>query len=286
MSTSANFSGESSSNSNSGAATPKRFVVLAESASSPPPTCPHCNLLNQEPQQESTIPQDSAYFSTTTNPQSSRIFSGTFRRQPDEDSAIGLPLRFRPFPFLLRYFLRLIDNGFRMIRTDFRLEDGRDVGLRLRRILGRYIDEVLQHVGTTRGPPPAPQSAIEKLPTVGVSEEMSSSEWSQCAVCTEKFERGEEMTELPCNHVYHKDCVLPWLELHNTCPVCRKGLPSDDTDSESGTCRQPMRRRRSSVFERDQRDPGDAGSDEDNWRFLRLTLVFRFRLSEDEESVL
>lgn len=26
------------------------------------------------------------------------------------------------------------------------------------------------------------------------------------------------MLEMPCQHNYHPDCLLPWLETHNTCP--------------------------------------------------------------------
>lgn len=43
-----------------------------------------------------------------------------------------------------------------------------------------------------------------------------------CGVCQDNCELKEDLVELPCSHVYHRDCIMPWFEKSNTCPICRK----------------------------------------------------------------
>lgn len=78
--------------------------------------------------------------------------------------------------------------------------------------------------------PPASKAAIESMPTIEILERHISTE-SHCAVCKEAFELGVEAREMPCKHLYHSDCILPWLSLRNSCPVCRHELPTDNGDS-------------------------------------------------------
>ncbi|XP_047311260.1 E3 ubiquitin-protein ligase RDUF1-like [Impatiens glandulifera] len=74
--------------------------------------------------------------------------------------------------------------------------------------------------------PPASKSAVESMPIVEIGECQVDSEL-HCAVCKEEFELGSEAREMPCKHLYHSDCILPWLSLRNSCPVCRHELPTD-----------------------------------------------------------
>ena len=45
-----------------------------------------------------------------------------------------------------------------------------------------------------------------------------------CSICLEYMGDTllEEMiTELPCKHIYHKDCLAKWFSINNTCPLCK-----------------------------------------------------------------
>lgn len=50
---------------------------------------------------------------------------------------------------------------------------------------------------------------------------------SECPICQQDWEDGEEATLLPCSHFFHKPCIAPWLHTSNTCPICRVRLPSE-----------------------------------------------------------
>jgi len=56
---------------------------------------------------------------------------------------------------------------------------------------------------------------------------------SDCPVCCEEMKHEETVIQLPgCGHFFHEDCAMKWLQSHNTCPYCRRELPTDDPEYE------------------------------------------------------
>ncbi|XP_022603279.1 E3 ubiquitin-protein ligase RNF115-like isoform X1 [Seriola dumerili] len=92
--------------------------------------------------------------------------------------------------------------------------------------LDAVITELLGQLEST-GPPPAEKDMISSLPTVCISQEQTDSRL-ECPVCREEYSLGESVRKLPCLHYFHSHCIVPWLELHDTCPVCRKSLDGVD----------------------------------------------------------
>ncbi|KAK9909967.1 hypothetical protein M0R45_033945 [Rubus argutus] len=71
---------------------------------------------------------------------------------------------------------------------------------------------------------PASKAYVDDgIPTV----KMKSSCSMVCAVCKEQFAEDVEAKQLPCNHLYHPQCILPWLSSRSSCPLCRFQLPTD-----------------------------------------------------------
>ena len=62
----------------------------------------------------------------------------------------------------------------------------------------------------------APVSVVAKL-TVKVfslQDQKPDEEPESCAICLEDYESGDELRQLPCNHLFHTMCVDSWLCAH------------------------------------------------------------------------
>ncbi|KAM5577412.1 E3 ubiquitin-protein ligase RNF43 [Rosa sericea] len=50
-----------------------------------------------------------------------------------------------------------------------------------------------------------------------------------CSICLEGVSQAQAQSggvaRLPCSHIYHKNCILPWLKKSHLCPICRHPGP-------------------------------------------------------------
>lgn len=94
------------------------------------------------------------------------------------------------------------------------------------------VGQVMESESASGGMLPASQSVIENLPTVVLGRGDVEKNKGLCPVCKDEFEEGEKAIDLPCSHRYHSDCILTWLRMRSTCPICRYELPTDKSDNE------------------------------------------------------
>ncbi|NXL12700.1 PJA2 ligase, partial [Mesembrinibis cayennensis] len=71
--------------------------------------------------------------------------------------------------------------------------------------------------------PPATKETIDCLPQIIITDDHDGQEQC-CTICCSEYVKDEIITELPCHHLFHKSCVILWLQKSGTCPVCRHVL--------------------------------------------------------------
>ncbi|XP_050207794.1 E3 ubiquitin-protein ligase MBR1-like [Mercurialis annua] len=70
---------------------------------------------------------------------------------------------------------------------------------------------------------PASQASIEALEEVMHDGDGPT---TKCTICLEDLAIGSRVTRMPCNHKFHKTCILTWLGTAHVCPLCRSKLPT------------------------------------------------------------
>ncbi|MCO5607393.1 hypothetical protein L7F22_061589 [Adiantum nelumboides] len=100
-------------------------------------------------------------------------------------------------------------------------------------LLGTGLEALIQHLGdrdgTNHGSAPASKSSVDAMPVLKYRKQTFQADDIYCAVCKEAFEAGGEVREMPCKHIYHSGCILPWLARHRSCPICRHEMPAEDS---------------------------------------------------------
>lgn len=67
----------------------------------------------------------------------------------------------------------------------------------------------------------ASQRCISAMPVSVVSQ---GQDLGNCSICLEQMEAGQKVMRLLCLHVFHKDCIVPWLQRNRTCPIDKEDM--------------------------------------------------------------
>lgn len=106
--------------------------------------------------------------------------------------------------------------------------------------LDRIISQLMEQHQSGHAPGPASAEAIEKLPKRPVTEKDTEGDGkANCSICMDEAALGSMVTELPCSHWFHHDCIKAWLNEHDTCPHCRQGIMPKEGDGSNTEPRQP-----------------------------------------------
>ncbi|PWA00581.1 hypothetical protein BB558_003383 [Smittium angustum] len=106
--------------------------------------------------------------------------------------------------------------------------------------LDDIITQLMEQSQGRNAPPPSSEEAISSLPRRIIDEESLKTN-KECGICMEEYIINDKVVSLSCNHEFHEDCILKWLRVNGTCPICRitiqtpeeKGKPKDDQNEPS-----------------------------------------------------
>ncbi|KAI9110966.1 hypothetical protein K1719_018086 [Acacia pycnantha] len=71
---------------------------------------------------------------------------------------------------------------------------------------------------------PASKEAIASLKKFEVDCETRA---ERCTICLQSFDQDDDLSEMPCEHIFHNNCIVRWLKTSHICPLCRFQMPVD-----------------------------------------------------------
>jgi len=67
------------------------------------------------------------------------------------------------------------------------------------------------------------KSQIEKIKTHDYKD-VANQDNKLCVICQEDFENEDKVRHLPCDHIYHENCIDTWFNKNVHCPLCKKDI--------------------------------------------------------------
>nr|KYP46777.1 RING-H2 finger protein ATL2L [Cajanus cajan] len=74
---------------------------------------------------------------------------------------------------------------------------------------------------------PGNQDSIKNLEVIRIQEKTGQSRDSpSCSICLGVLSNRSKAIRMPhpCFHIFHQHCIIKWLKISNTCPLCRRTI--------------------------------------------------------------
>ena len=63
--------------------------------------------------------------------------------------------------------------------------------------------------------------------------EISANTITQCMICLLHFKEDDDVQYLPCQHLFHHDCINEWVKYKSECPTCRNEIETCTIQQEN-----------------------------------------------------
>ncbi|XP_059067125.1 E3 ubiquitin-protein ligase RDUF1-like [Cryptomeria japonica] len=112
-----------------------------------------------------------------------------------------------------------------ILRPQTDLDNIADTIFRAQTSLSLLIQSDTEDVELSQVELPSDRDDVEKLTQIIIAGHHVNAE-SECSICTEPFQVGDDARQMPCHesYIFHARCLVQWLERRNTCPICRTRL--------------------------------------------------------------
>ncbi|KAF9909197.1 hypothetical protein EC991_008958 [Linnemannia zychae] len=99
--------------------------------------------------------------------------------------------------------------------------------------LDDIITQMMELQNRQHGPVGATDEIINAIPKHTLTDEELDAK-TECSVCKDEFAKEDNLLQLPCKHIFHEDCIKPWLKVSGTCPTCRFSLVGGQDGHHTG----------------------------------------------------